>query len=133
MSYAFKKHTSPATIHLHLPTSTFHIYTQPMLILFAVKDTVSFKPLDTTLDDQGRFIILICEINTVVYTIINIYASNTRQILFINKIWKKIQKKCLQNATAPETTILILCFAHPNSNVLFHGCETCPRCLCVAR
>lgn len=37
----------------------------------------------------SSFIILICEINQVKYTLVNLYLPNTKQISFLNKILKK--------------------------------------------
>lgn len=83
MSYVFKKCILLKTMLHPSPTSDFpHIYFANAMqkkrgALIAIKDTVHFKPLDVTLDDQDRFILLVCDIDN---TIVNIYAPNSRQI-----------------------------------------------------
>lgn len=59
-------------------------------VAIAIKDSVQFTQLETHMDTASRFIILICEINQVKYTLVNLYLPNTKQISFLNKIWKKI-------------------------------------------
>lgn len=60
-------------------------------VMIAIRDTVAFKTHKTICDPQGRFIILICDINSTTYTIVNIYAPNTRQIKFFHKVIRKIR------------------------------------------
>lgn len=54
--------------------------------LIAVKDSVAFQLHHAC----GRYIILICTIDNVICTIVNVYAPNAHQLSFLNKIWKKI-------------------------------------------
>lgn len=61
-------------------------------VMIAIRDTVAFKTHKTICDPQGRFIILICDINSTTYTIVNIYAPNTRQIRFFHKVIRNICK-----------------------------------------
>lgn len=60
-------------------------------VMVAIRDTVVFKIHKITVDPQGRFIILVCDINSNTYTVANIYAPNTRHIRFVNKTMKKIR------------------------------------------
>lgn len=47
-------------------------------VAISIKDSVQFSQLEIHLDDSGRLIILICEINKVVYTLVNIYLSGKK-------------------------------------------------------
>lgn len=42
------------------------------------------------LDDSGRFIVLVCELNGKKFTLVNIYLPNTKQLSFLKKVWKKV-------------------------------------------
>lgn len=57
-----------------------------------VKDTVSFKAIHTEIDTMGRYIILICKVNNVVYTVVNVYLPNVKQLTCLKNIWKLVQK-----------------------------------------
>lgn len=90
----FCKHKVPSMTHKRFPHLYFANATNKKKgVLIAIKDTVSFKTLDVELDGQGRYIILICEINNQTYTIVNLYAPNSKQMTLFHKLWKRIQKK----------------------------------------
>lgn len=57
-------------------------------VMIAIKNTVDFHLLDVLTDPEGRYIILICTINKVTYSIINVYAPNFRQMKFLRKVLK---------------------------------------------
>lgn len=57
----------------------------------ATRDTISFKLNTSLLDEGGRFIILIAEFNSTIYTLLVIYAPNKQQIRFIRRT---IAKAC---------------------------------------
>lgn len=57
--------------------------------MIAVNNSVAFVQHEVLLDPNGRYIILICEVNNVPYTIANIYAPNAGQLTFLCKILKK--------------------------------------------
>lgn len=59
--------------------------------MIAIKDTVAFTLHDKFIDLAGRFIILICNINSVKLTLVNVYVPNTLQICFIISLLKKIK------------------------------------------
>lgn len=61
-------------------------------VLVAIKDSVTFLLHRVCVDPGGRFIILLCDINNETYTIVNIYAPNSRQISFLHKIWRKVER-----------------------------------------
>lgn len=42
------------------------------------------------LDDSGRFIVLVCELNGKILILVNIYLPNTKQLSFLKKVWKKV-------------------------------------------
>lgn len=60
-------------------------------VLTAVRDTVTFQLHEEIKDPGGRYLILICNINSTLYTIVNIYTPNSHQLKFINKMLKKIE------------------------------------------
>lgn len=60
-------------------------------ILIAIRDTVSFQQHSCTLDPEGRYIIIVCTIDNVVYTLVNLYAPNRRQTKFLKATLKKIR------------------------------------------
>lgn len=62
-------------------------------VMIAIRDTVPFQLHKSIIDPQGRFIILVCDINSSTYTLVNLYAPNARQIKFFHKILKKIRLK----------------------------------------
>lgn len=54
-------------------------------VAILIKDTVSFHLSSSLVDPRGRFIILKCTLNSKLYTILSLYAPNSRQISFIRK------------------------------------------------
>lgn len=63
-------------------------------VLIAVRDTLAFSLLQSYIDPGGRYIILVCTLDDINYTIVNVYAPNARQMQF-HKVLKKIRE--LQN------------------------------------
>lgn len=61
-------------------------------VLVAIKNSVQFSLLQSVLDPNGRFIILVCQIDNVLCTIVNSYSPNSRQIAFLNKLWRRINE-----------------------------------------
>lgn len=61
-------------------------------VLIAIKDTVQFDLLHSVVDPNGRFIILVCRIDNVISTLVNSYAPNSRQISFLNKLWRRVTR-----------------------------------------
>lgn len=70
-------------------------------VLTAIRDRVSFHLHEEIKDTQRCYIILICDLNSTMYTIANIYAPNSNQISFFNKIIHRIR--------APHKGSLIIC------------------------
>lgn len=60
-------------------------------VAIAIRDTIPFSYLETHLDTSGRYIILVCEIFKIKYTLVNLYLLKTNQIRFLKKIWKKVE------------------------------------------
>lgn len=58
-------------------------------VLIVIKRDTDFQPLQELYDPNGRFLILICTVNGVKYTILNLYAPNSRQTNFIRKTISK--------------------------------------------
>lgn len=91
----FASQKPPVFHHKKLP----HVYqanasSKKRGVLIAVKDTVAFTLISQLSDPQGRYLILICQINNVLYSIINVYLPNVRPISSLRKIWKKVQPIC---------------------------------------
>lgn len=89
----FHLHHSPLCTHKNFP----HIYkscipAQKRGVMIAIKDTVGFTPHEDVIDPEGRFIILICNINSTKFTLVKVYAPNTLQTLFMTSLPKKIKK-----------------------------------------
>lgn len=61
-------------------------------VMLAIADSVSFTASQVVTDTHGRYIILLCFIDNCPYTIVNVYAPNTRQLRFLRKLWVKINK-----------------------------------------
>lgn len=56
--------------------------------LIAIKNTHHSPFLNSR--SNGRCPILVCDINNITYTIVNVYAPNSHQIAFLHKLLKKI-------------------------------------------
>lgn len=54
-----------------------------------VKDSIAFHLLSVSIDPKGRYVILQVLINSRQYTILSLYAPNTKQIPFLRKIISK--------------------------------------------
>lgn len=58
---------------------------------------VAFTLHDVLIYVHGRYIILVCTMNNVVYSIVNVYAPNQGQIPFLRKVMRKIKEICKGN------------------------------------
>lgn len=54
-------------------------------VMVAIRDSISFRLHASLIDDKGRYIILIVELNGTLCTLVNIYAPNRHQIRFIRR------------------------------------------------
>lgn len=61
-------------------------------VAIAIRDSVTFQTHQAILDPGGRFIILVCEVDSVKCTLVNVYAPNSRQIAFLNKVKRKVER-----------------------------------------
>lgn len=59
-------------------------------VLIAVRDTVALKVQTTHVDPEGRYLILIGELNNKPFTVVTLYAPNSRQIRFLKNLFCKI-------------------------------------------
>lgn len=74
-------------------THVFFATTNTKKVFFiAIGNSICFTLYDQRIDDNGRYIVLVCELNNVMYTIVNLYAPNQRQIYFVCNLLKKVQK-----------------------------------------
>lgn len=58
-------------------------------VLTAIRDTDAFTLHKVLADPQGQYLILICDINSTTYTVVNIYAPNKHQSHFLHQVLKK--------------------------------------------
>lgn len=65
-------------------------------VLIAIWDSPPFQIHQTHIDKQGRYIILVCDINQTTYTLVNVCAPNTKQIHCCKCLLKKVDtlSKC---------------------------------------
>lgn len=61
-------------------------------VMLAISNTLRFVQSEVLADPNGRFLILVCTIGSQQYTIVSVYAPNTHQIRFLNKLFKKINE-----------------------------------------
>lgn len=57
-----------------------------------IRDSVAFQLLSSTIDPKGRYIILQCTLNSKNYTLLSLYAPNSRQLPFLRKIITKTKE-----------------------------------------
>lgn len=86
-----KMHFSSSTTPLRTNSQFPHIPQGLLLskkrgVIVAVRDTVDFHLHQELTDPNGRYIILVCFINKINYTLLNIYAPNTYQMRFLHKV-----------------------------------------------
>lgn len=74
----------------HIFTANAHSKTKGVLI--AIRDTVAFKIHKAVCDSLGRFLILICDLNSTHYMLVNVYSPNNHQIQFFNRLLKKVKR-----------------------------------------
>lgn len=96
--FVCRKHISTHKSRLH--SNRFpHVYqanasSKKRGVLIAVRDSVAFTLVSQESDPQGRYLALVCQINNVLYSIVNVYLPNVRPISSLRKIWKKVQPLC---------------------------------------
>lgn len=61
-------------------------------VLIAVRDSLTFTLLKCYSDPEGRYIILVCTLDNVTYTLVNIYAPNVIKMKFHKRVLKKISE-----------------------------------------
>lgn len=61
-------------------------------VAILIKDTISFRQIYKDVDVMGRYIILVGEVNNTIYTIVNVYLPNVKQISLLNRIWKRVRE-----------------------------------------
>lgn len=61
-------------------------------VLLAIKHLVAFQLHNIIKDKEGRYIILICDLYNVTYTLVNLYAPNSGQLPFIRSLKKREDK-----------------------------------------
>lgn len=85
---------SPIRIHiLNFP----HIFMacsdkKKAAVFLAIKNSLAFNLHPSYVDPGGRFVILVCNINTITCTLVNVYAPNSRQISFLNRVRRQVKR-----------------------------------------
>lgn len=60
-------------------------------VIIAIKDTVDFQKVDLQTDPNGRYLILVCKLDSCWYTLVNIYVPNSNQITFLQALLSKLK------------------------------------------
>lgn len=60
-------------------------------VLIAINDSLSFNLKDSLVDDKGGYLILICEIDRILYILVNVYAPNVKQMAFLKHVLKCVE------------------------------------------
>lgn len=53
---------------------------------------LQFHLKDTIIDPQGRFVLVICTLDSVLYTLVNVYATNVMPVGFLKRVLTKAVK-----------------------------------------
>lgn len=89
----FLKHSPPKLLLKHFSQIfTANAEKKKAGVLIAIRDSINFQLKASLIDDKRRFIVLICDINDVTYTLVNVYTPNIRPTMFLNKLLKQITK-----------------------------------------
>lgn len=89
----FHSQKMPRCTHPSFP----HVFTASISakkcgVMTTIKDSVTFKLHSETADPYGRYHILVCDVDSVTYTIANVYAPNVHQVRFLNQVLKKLRE-----------------------------------------
>lgn len=88
----FHNQMMPKCTHPKFPhTFTANTSAKKRGVLTAIKDMVAFALHKVIADPLGRYLILICDINSTTYMMVNIYAPNKHQVRFLHQVFKKRQ------------------------------------------
>ncbi|CAH2300519.1 Hypothetical predicted protein [Pelobates cultripes] len=55
-----------------------------------IHKSLSFELLKLITDSQGRYLMILCTINDITYTIVNVYSPNSQQRNFLHKVLSKM-------------------------------------------
>ena len=89
----FALNATPRCQHKSFPHVFNACYTKKQRgVMIAIRDSLAFQLHKCILDPEGRFIILVCTVEHVQYTIVNVYAPNTKQIRFLKGVMKETRK-----------------------------------------
>lgn len=59
-------------------------------MLIAINKSLAFKLHTSVIDPKGRYIILVCKLNNIMYTLVNLYVPNSGQAPFLKALYQKI-------------------------------------------
>lgn len=60
-------------------------------VILSMRNSAFFSLKESILDPEGRYIILLCQINSNLYTLVNVYVPNVHQIRFLKRLFKKLK------------------------------------------
>uniref|UniRef100_A0A8C5M4Y7 Reverse transcriptase domain-containing protein n=1 Tax=Leptobrachium leishanense TaxID=445787 RepID=A0A8C5M4Y7_9ANUR len=88
------KHSAFPRLYLPQYTTQFHATspTKTKGVSILIQNRIAFSLIHKVVDPNGRFIILTCSLNHIVYTIVNVYSPNDSQLPFLNKVFSRMQK-----------------------------------------
>lgn len=84
-THAQPKCSNPKFPHIFLASTD----AKKRRVLTAIRDMVAFKLQKELSDPHGRYHILVCDINSTTYTVVNVYSSNEHQSCFFHRVLKK--------------------------------------------
>lgn len=89
----FSADAAPSCTHRNFPyVYTAKAHNKTKGVLTAIRDSVAFTLHDTIEDPRGRYLILICDLTSITYTIVNVYTPNQHQVHFLHKILRITKK-----------------------------------------
>lgn len=87
----FLADTTPHFHHKNFPhTFLASAPTKQKGVLIAIRDSVAFSLTETRIDPEGRYFILVGELNNKPFTIVNLYAQNSHQLRFLKRLYRKL-------------------------------------------
>lgn len=91
-SHLFKHAPLKPSLKHFSQTFTASVAKKKAGLLIVIKDSFKFQLKSSSIDVNGRFIVLACDINDVSYMLVNVYTPNVKQISFLIKLLKQTAK-----------------------------------------
>lgn len=88
----FSAATAPPCTHRSFPfIFSANAHNKTKGVLTAIRDSVAFTLQKEVKDTRGRYLILVCDLNSITYTIVNVYAPNQHQVRFLTSYYVKLK------------------------------------------